>query len=161
VSSYADTSFALMLDREGKVFLPHVGTLFLWGQSFAEAERLIQARLATVLRNARVQVSMGRVRALEPFVLGAVDHPGKGVLPGFATAFNALAAAGGPNALGSLRDIRVLRANREVARLDLYRFLLEGDRSSDPRLQSGDVVFVALGHYKIGIQGAVTRPAVY
>ena len=161
VSSFADTSFQLELDREGKVFLPRVGTTFLWGLSFADAEKLIQGRLATVLRNARVQVSMGRVRALEVFVLGAVEHPGKVTLTGLATAFNALEAAGGPNALGSMRDIRVLRANREVARLDLYRFLLDGDRSTDPRLQSGDVVFVGLARSRIGVQGAVARPGVY
>jgi protein involved in polysaccharide export with SLBB domain len=161
ISSYADTSFALTLDREGKVFLPRVGTTFLWGLTFADAEKLIQSRLASVLRNARVQVSMGRVRALDIFVLGAVERPGKVTLTGLATAFNALYAAGGPNALGSLRDIRVLRADREVARLDLYRFLLEGDRSTDPRLQSGDVVFVGIARRLIGIQGAVMRPGVY
>jgi protein involved in polysaccharide export with SLBB domain len=104
---------------------------------------------------------MGRVRALDVFVLGAVERPGRITLTGFATAFNALYAAGGPAALGSLRDIRVLRANRLVARLDLYRFLLDGDRSSDPRLQSGDVVFVGLAKSLVGIQGAVARPAVY
>src|SRR5437867_1879217 len=65
ISSLADTSFALTLDREGKVFLPRVGTTFLWGLSFAKAEELIKARLATVLRNARIQVTMGRVRALD------------------------------------------------------------------------------------------------
>src|SRR5206468_1899659 len=135
LSGLTDTSFALTLDREGKVFLPRVGTTFLWGLSFANAEQLIKARFATVLRNARIQVSMGRVRALDVFVLGAVEHPGRITLTGFATAFNALYVAGGPAPLGSLRDIRVLRANQLVARLDLYHFLLDGDRSSDPRLQ--------------------------
>jgi polysaccharide biosynthesis/export protein len=161
ISSYADTSFSLTLDREGKVFLPRVGSTFLWGLSFADAERLITARLATVLRSARVQVSMGRMRALDVFVLGSVVQPGKVTVSGSATAFNALSAAGGPNALGSLRDIRVLRAEREVARLDLYRILLEGDRSVDVRLQAGDVVFVGLAQHLVGIQGAVARPAVY
>jgi polysaccharide biosynthesis/export protein len=161
ISSFADTSFALTLDREGKVFLPRVGTTFLWGLSFADADRLIQSRLASVLRNARIQVSMGRVRALDVFVLGAVMKPGKVTLTGLATAFNALYSAGGPSLLGSLRDVRVLRADREVARLDLYRFLLDGDRSSDPKLQTGDVVFVGFAKQLVGIQGAVARPGVY
>src|SRR5207249_8869762 len=110
---------------------PRVGSTFLWGLSFADAEALIRARLGTVLRSTRIQVSMGRVRALDVFVLGAVVHPGKVTLTGLATAFNVLAAAGGPTELGSMRDVRVLRANREVARLDLYPFLLGGDRSND------------------------------
>ena len=161
VSGLTDTSFSVTLDREGKVFLPRAGATFLWGLRFAEAEALVRARLGSVLRNARVQVSMGRVRALETFVLGAVERPGKYTLTGLATAFNAVAAAGGPSGLGSLRDIRVQRGEREVARLDLYAFLLRGDRSQDVRLQAGDVVFVGLARAQVGIQGAVTRPGVY
>ena len=161
ISGYSDTSYALALDREGKVFLPRVGTTFLWGLGFADAERLIRARLATVYRNARVQVSMGRMRTIEVFVLGAATRPGKYPLTGMATAFHALIAAGGPGPLGSLRDIRVMRGEQEVGRLDLYPFLLSGDRRQDPRLQNGDVVFVGMMSGRIGIQGEVPRPGVY
>ncbi|TMQ69617.1 MAG: hypothetical protein E6K80_11120 [Candidatus Eisenbacteria bacterium] len=161
VSGLRDTSYALTLDRDGQVFLPRVWTTSLWGLSFADAERLIQSRLSTVLRNARVQISMGRVRAVEVFVLGAVVKPGKVTLAGMATALNALIAAGGPNALGSLRDVRVRRADLEVARLDLYPFLVAGDRRQDVRLQSGDVVFVELVKQRVGVQGEVVRPGVY
>ncbi len=161
VSSLVDTSLSLTVDREGKVVLPRVGATFVWGLSFADAEALIRSRIGSVLRNARVHVSMGRVRALDVFVLGAVAKPGTYSLSGLATAFNALAAAGGPSEVGSLRDIRVLRANREVGRLDLYRFLLQGDRAGDVRLESGDVVYVGMLRAQVGIQGAVTRPGVY
>jgi protein involved in polysaccharide export with SLBB domain len=161
VSSLADTSITLMLDREGKVFLPRVGATFLWGLTFSDAEALIKNRVGSVLKNAHTHVSMGRLRAADVFVLGSVARPGKYTVTGLATAFNALSAAGGPDSLGSMRNIRVLRANREVGRLDLYRFLLSGDRSNDVPLQSGDVVFVGFEMAQIGIQGAVVRPAVY
>ncbi len=161
VSSLADTSYALMLDREGKVFLPRVGSTFLWGLGFADAERLLRSRLETVYRNARVQVSMGRMRTLEVFVLGNVAHPGKLSLTGAVTAFHAIAAAGGPDRLGSMRDLRVIRSDREAGRLDLYPLLMAGDRRSDPRLEHGDVVFVELSGSHVGIQGEITRPAVY
>jgi len=161
VSGFTDTSYSLILDRDGQVFLPRVGSTSLWGLSLADAEKLIRSRLATVLRNARVQISMGRMRALEVFVLGAVVAPGKVSLAGMGTALNALIAAGGPTPLGSLRDVRVRRADREVARLDLYPFLVAGDRRSDVRLQSGDVVFVELVKSRVGIQGEVVRPGVY
>ena len=161
VSSLVDTTLSLTVDREGKVVLPRVGATFVWGLSFADAEALIRSRIGSVLRNARVHVSMGRMRAIEVFVLGAVTKPGKYTMTGAATAFNALAAAGGPSPLGSLRDVRVLRAGHDAGTIDLYRFLLAGDRSPDVRLESGDVVYVGLVKAQVGIQGAVTRPAVY
>lgn len=160
-SGLSDTSYTLAIDREGKVFVPRVGTVFLWGLAFADAESLLRARLATVFRNTRVQVSMGRVRALDVFVLGAAHRPGKVTLNGLATALHALAAAGGPDALGSLRDVRVLRGKQHVGTLDLYDFLLRGDRSGDVRLQAGDVVFVGLAQAQVGVQGEVRRPGVY
>src|SRR6185369_15777847 len=49
VSGLRDTSYGLTLDREGKVFLPLVGTTYLWGLSFSAAEQLIRSRLGTVL----------------------------------------------------------------------------------------------------------------
>ncbi len=161
VSAWSDSTYALTLDREGRVFLPRFGSLALWGLALEDAERLIRQRLEGTLRNARVQVSMGRLRALDVFVLGEVASPGKRTLSGLATAFHALLAAGGPTDRGSARDVRVLRANREIARFDLYPFLTSGDRSSDVRLQSGDVVFVGERGPRVGIQGAVQRAGVY
>ncbi len=161
VSGFSDTSYALPLDREGKVFLPRVGTVFLWGLSFAEAEQLVRARLGSVLRNAKIHVSMGRMRTIDVYVLGEAREPGRRSLTGLATAFHALVAAGGPNDRGGLRDVRVLRANREVGSFDLYPFLLRGERSRDVRLESGDVVFVGPARPRAGIQGAVVRPGVY
>jgi protein involved in polysaccharide export with SLBB domain len=128
---------------------------------FADADRLIRGRLATVYRTARVQVSMGRMRTLEVYVLGHAARPGKVRLNGMATAFQALVAAGGPHPYGSLRDLRVMRGDREVARGDLYPFLLGGDRAMDPRLENGDVLFVGAGDGRVGVRGDVTRPAVY
>lgn len=161
ISTFADTSYTLTLDREGKAFVPRVGSTFLWGMSFAEAERLVRGRIESVFRNARVQISMGRVRALEVYVLGNVQRPGKVTLSGAATSFHALAAAGGPNSLGGIRELRVVRGMHELTRPDLYPFLLEGDRSRDVRLENGDVLFVPVAGGRVGVRGEVARPAVY
>ncbi len=161
VSTFADTSYALTLDREGKVFVPRVGSSYLWGMTFPEAERFLKARLGTVYRNARVQVSMGRLRVLEVYVLGNVERPGKVALSGAATVFNALAAAGGPNGRGGIRELRIVRGTHEFTRTDLYPFLLQGERANDTRLENGDVLFVPIAAGRVGVRGEVSHPAVY
>jgi len=67
------------------------------GLPFSDAESLIKGRLATALRNARYRFRWGACARSMLFVLGAVARPGKMTLNGYATAFNALYAAGGPN----------------------------------------------------------------
>ena len=45
--------------------------------------------------------------------------------------------------------------------LDVYDYLLRGDASHDPRLQSGDVVFVPIRGATVRVVGEINRPATY
>ena len=77
------------------------------------------------------------------------------------TALTALYAAGGPSDNGSLRRVEIRRGGRTVDTLDVYDYLLRGDASHDPRLQSGDVVFVPVHGAQVAVAGEVVRPAIY
>ncbi|HSH44490.1 MAG TPA: SLBB domain-containing protein, partial [Longimicrobiales bacterium] len=78
-----------------------------------------------------------------------------------ARVFNALYHAGGPSEIGTFREIIVRRDGREVARVDLYPYLLEGDASADIRLEQGDIVFVPTVGPQVRIAGEVRRPGIY
>ena len=85
---------------------------------------------------------MARIRTMKVYVVGEVARPGAYELSALATASNAIYAACGPSRSGSLRQIRIMREGKTVGQLDLYDFLLQGDRRQDNRLQAGDVVLV-------------------
>jgi len=69
--------------------------------------------------------------------------------------------AGGPSKNGSLRKIRVLRNGADPVQIDLYDFLLGGDKSGNLRLQDGDTIFIPLIGPVAGVAGNVKRPAIY
>ena len=46
----------------------------------------------------------------------------------FATVYNALYMAGGPNEIGTLRNVQVFRNGRHISTVDIYDFLLNPDR---------------------------------
>ena len=50
---------------------------------------------------------------------------------------------------------------RRIHTLDLYNFLLNGDKSQDQTLQSGDTIFVPVIGPVAGVAGNVRRPAIY
>ena len=54
-----------------------------------------------------------------------------------------------------------MRNGRQVAEVDLYKFLLQGDNSADVRLESGDAIFVPIAGPRVAIRGKVRREAVY
>ncbi len=156
-----ESVFTVVIDRNGEVFIPRVGTLKVWGLSFEKAEQLIREQLARAFTGFRTSVTLGRLRTIRVFVVGEVIRPGAYTLSALSMVTNALFAAGGPSKQGSLRRIRLLRNNNVVTELDFYEFLLRGDKSRDVRLESGDTVFVPTIGPVVGLVGNVNRPGIY
>jgi len=156
-----DSTMIRTVDRNGRIVLPKVGDLRIWGLTFSQADRLIRDELARYFRGFSTSVTMGRLRTVSVHVVGEVCQPGVYTLSSLATVTNALYSAGGPTKLGSLREVRLLRSNIQVARIDLYDFLQRGDRARDYRLESGDTIFVPTVGDVVAVAGEVKRPAIY
>ena len=156
-----DSTMIRTVDRNGRIVLPKVGDLRIWGLTFSQADRLIRDELARFFRGFQTSVTMGRLRTVSIHVVGEVCQPGVYTLSSLATVTNALYSAGGPTKLGSLREVRLLRSNIQVARIDLYDFLQRGDRARDYRLESGDTIFVPTVGDVVAVAGEVKRPAIY
>ncbi len=153
--------YSLIVTKEGNVTLPKVGVVNVAGIRFGELERTLKRHLSKYYSNFNLSVAMGGLKTLTIYVVGDVSVPGSYSLPSLTTVYGALFAAGGPTKQGTLRSVQVLRAGKVVKTLDLYDFLLKGDRSQDVRLQNEDTVFVPLIGPIAGISGAVYRPAIY
>jgi protein involved in polysaccharide export with SLBB domain len=156
-----DSTLVRTVDRNGRIVLPKVGDLRIWGLTFSQADRVIRDELARFFRGFQTSVTMGRLRTVSVHVVGEVCQPGVYTLSSLTTVTNALYSAGGPTKLGSLREVRLLRGNVQVARIDLYDFLQRGDRTRDYRLESGDTVFVPTIGDVVAVSGEVKRPAIY
>lgn len=149
------------LDRNGQINLPNVGPVKLWGLTFKDASDLIQRQLSQYYRGIQASVTMGALRVIRVYVVGEVCQPGSYTLSSLSTVTNALFAAGGPIKLGSLRNVELKRNHHTVGTIDLYDFLLKGDKTRDFRLESGDTIFVPPVGPIVAITGEVNRPAIY
>jgi protein involved in polysaccharide export with SLBB domain len=161
-------SYQLMVSPEGFVTISNVGPVIVSGLTIEKATDLIIQRLSTIYSGLRgsnantfAQVTMGNVRSIKVSIAGDARMPGTYTLPAFASAFNALYMAGGPSESGSLRDIRIIRDNKVIARIDMYDFLIRGETTSNIRLKDEDLVFIGSMRNRITIDGEVIRPAIY
>jgi polysaccharide export outer membrane protein len=154
-------SYIAPVERDGMVVIPQVGAVPVGGTTFSQAERAIRTRLGSLLKRFELHVSMARIRTMKVYVVGEVARPGAYELSALATASNAIYAACGPSRSGSLRQVRVMRDGKTVGEVDLYEFLMQGDRRQDHRLQAGDVVLVPPLGPVVAISGSVKRPAIY
>ncbi|MGH7934666.1 MAG: SLBB domain-containing protein [Candidatus Binataceae bacterium] len=150
----------LTVQRDGSVLIPQIGPLQVAGLTFQQARKLIEDR-GEQITGVKVDVTMGRLRTIQVFVIGEVQQPGAYTVSALSRVSNALAASGGINKVGSLRRIEIRRGDRTIKNVDLYRMLLRGDTSADVRLEPGDVIFVPVIGPVTGIAGDVKRPAIY
>ena len=93
--------------------------------------------------------------------MGEVNVPGTYTMSAFATVYNALYMAGGPNEIGTLRNVKVYRRGKLLSNVDVYDFLLNGKLSGDVRLQDNDVITVSPYEALVNITGKVKRPMFY
>ncbi len=154
-------SYQAEVDRNGEITLPKIGTLKVWGLTFSELKRYLLREFSRHYKGFDMNVVMDRLRTIRVFVIGEVVTPGSYTLSSLSTVFNALFAAGGPSKRGTMRKIQLLRGGKVIRTIDLYDFLLKGDKSQDERLQSGDTIFVPIIGAAVGIAGNVMRPAIY
>lgn len=136
--------------------------IFLKGMTLAQGRDAIINKLSQhySFRSDQIAITMTTARTVSVSIYGEVGVQGGFTLSALNTAFNALVAAGGPTAIGSVRNIQMSRGGRNT-RLDLYQYMTNPNIGQRYDLQNGDVIFVPIAQKIVSIQGAVNRPMRY
>lgn len=150
-----------VVDREGRLSLPEIGTLQVAGRSLGDVQHLVQTALRTQFRDVEADISLGRIRSVRVYVVGDVASPGAYDISSLSSPLNAVYTAGGPTSRGSLRHIRHFRGRQLVQDVDAYDLLLHGVHGEIAGIQSGDTILVPPCGAEVTVQGMVRRPAIY
>ena len=166
ISGQYEANYRLKVSPEGFVRIPNISPVKVSGQTMEVASRSIKSRLSKIYPGVssgvtQINISLGSIRSIRVTVVGEATRPGTYTLPSLATAFNALYTCGGPNAIGSMRDIKVVRQGKVVATIDVYAFLLNGALTDNIVLQDEDVLKIVPYKIRVSIQGAVKRTGMY
>ena len=136
--------------------------IFLKGMTLAQGRTAIQNKLSQFFsfRPDQIAVTITTARTVSVGIYGEVGVQGGFTISALNTAFNALAAAGGPTDLGSIRNVQLSRSGKNY-RLDLYKYMTNPTAGVKYDIQNGDVIFVPIAQKVVGIEGAVNRPMRY
>ena len=136
--------------------------IFLKGLTLAQARAAVKTKLAQhySFRQDQIAVTISTARTLTVNIYGEVGVQGGFTISALNTVFNALAAAGGPTANGSVRNIQLSRGGK-TGTLDLYKYMKNPTDGSYYDLQNNDVLFVPMAQKIVAINGAVKRPMSY
>jgi polysaccharide biosynthesis/export protein len=156
-----DIDFRATVDRTGALYVPKVGSITVVGVRYEHLEERVRAAVRRIYKNFDLTVSLGRLRSIQVFVVGHVRRPGSYTVSSLSTLVNALFASGGPSLTGSMRHTQLKRGSKLITEFDLYDLLLNGDKSKDAQLLSGDVIFVPPVGARVALSGSVHAPAIY
>ena len=151
----------LMVNRDGSLQFPRLGSINVAGLTFADLKDVIGDRVKRQFVGTSAVVSIGKLRSINVFLAGEVVAPGSYSVSGLSTVTQVLYAAGGVTDIGTLRNIQVKRQGKTVVSFDMYDLLLRGNTSGDIRLSSGDTVFVPIMNSLVAADGEIRRPALY
>ena len=169
---WGETQFrqVFTVDKEGFIFIPEIGQVYVNGLTLESLEsklfRIMSNFYATLNPTSGeatsfLDVSIGNLRPLRIFALGEVGQPGAYSVSPNATLFSSLYYFNGPSKLGTLRNIKLIRDNKEINNIDFYDYLLSGKKTHDTRLQLDDIIFFPKRGKTIEIDGEVNRPGIY
>jgi protein involved in polysaccharide export with SLBB domain len=156
----------LEVSKEGSVIIDNVGRVKVAGLTIEAATTRIKQQMANTAYSSlrtgesKLALTVGDTRTIQVTIIGA-QRSGNYNVSSLSTILNALTEAGGPNDIGSYRNIELIRNNKLFKKIDLYAFMQNGDQSQNMGLKDRDVIRVPAYKGRIEIKGQVKRPGIF
>ena len=167
VSLYGVQEFnaSIPVSAEGKISIQYVGDILVSGMTIEAATQKIKSAMSRVYSTlasgqSQLSVTLGSIRTIKVTIIGG-KQPGNYSVSSLATVYNALHLAGGPGKNGSYRNIELIRNNKVVAKIDLYKFLVNGDQSANVGLKDNDVIRIPAYSQRVTMEGELKRPGIF
>ncbi len=152
--------YNLKVSKEGNVTLPKAGVTPVTGVRFSDLEKVLRAQLEKYYKDFNLSVAIANLKTIPVYVTGEVARPGRYTISSLASLIDALIVAGGPTKQGSLRSVE-LKRNGESKEIDLYSFLITGNKEKDIKLEAGDSIVVPIIGPVAAVSGNVYKPGIY
>lgn len=147
------------VDSQGNIFLPEIGPIHLEGERNADLSDVVSAKVGKVYaKNFRVYTSLVTSQPVLVYVTGLVANPGRYAGTASDSLLFYLDLAGGIDPhFGSYREIEIIRDGRLMAKVDLYKFILQGEIAT-PQFKDGDTILVKQRGAMVEVQGDIAKP---
>jgi protein involved in polysaccharide export with SLBB domain len=158
----SQTGFVFVIDKDGFISPELMPKIFLSGLTFFQAKNMLTAHFSRfyLFSSGQFLVSLVPTGKIRIYVLGNVQKEGLYELPAFSNMFQAIASAGGPTDIASIRNIRVIHGSvsREI---DAYTTSFDPKGKTPEILYDFDIVHLPVAKIQVSLSGAIQRPMKY
>lgn len=150
------------VDAQGNVFVPNVGPISVLGVRNVDLNKQVETQVKRTFRsNVGLYATLEAAQPVKIYVTGFVRAPGlySGLSSDSVLAY--LDRAGGIDPdRGSYLEVDVLRGGQPRAKVNLYRFLLDG-QIAPLQLQDGDTIVASPRKHTVQVGGEVLNPYIF
>ena len=167
----SEMTYNATVNNGGSIKINGIGFIYINGFTLENASKKIISKLknkhagisapSNSYNKINTNITVSKIRTVQVNIIGEVKVPGTYALNSLSTVLNALYVAGGPTKMGTFRAVKLVRANKVVAVLDIYSYLLFGTQEGNLKLQDQDVLLVGPYQNLVTVEGAVKRPGLY
>ena len=131
----SEITYSVQISRNGNVKFDKLPPVYLSGLSIRSAKKRLKERLSKIytglfsdnpIEKVDLELNLQKARSIVVNITGQVEAPGTYTISGFSSVLNALYAAGGPNEVGTYRDINIIRNGKVIYHVDLYDYFSNG-----------------------------------
>ena len=153
-------TFAMVVLPEGEVFVPSVGAIRADGLTLNEFRKALGEEVNRFFKNVKIFCYLQEPRVFRVFVTGEVTKPGAVNVSAVQRVSDAVELAGSIISEGSNRRVLLYRG-ADTLEVDILRYVLKGDFSTNPFLSNGDRIHVPVAQRHASIRGAIHKSLNY
>ncbi|MFL2639009.1 MAG: SLBB domain-containing protein [Flavobacteriaceae bacterium] len=158
----SEITYNTTINTSGYIKIDRVSPVYISGQTISSAKTRIRNALAKVyaglyasdesFEKVFFDLNLTKSRSIVINITGAIKNPGTYTLSSMTSVLNALYAAGGPNELGSFRNIKIIRNGKTHTKVDLYNYFVKGI-SPNLSLRDQDVILIPRYENRVFVNG--------
>jgi len=161
ISGIQDYSYNLVINQEGRLFVPKVGEINLQNSNLTSAKQKIISAINKYFKNVDVSISLVDFRKIKVTLIGDVKKPSTYTLPGNSRLIGLISASFGLTSTANYRNIKINSVDGTSKTYDLLKFFRFADRKNNPLLIEGDIVVLDKVDKIVSIRGEVKYPGIY
>ena len=152
-------TFPVKITPTGDIFIPSVGLVNVLGYTLNDAkEKIINFIIKDAYPNAKVSITLIKLRTFKIQVIGSVNKPGFVEITSVDRLNKVIDKVEGFHYLAKEYDISITRKNEIIENINFFNFLLNGDLEHNPTFNENDVIsipFEKLSVNLISIRGQI------
>ncbi|MDB9884971.1 SLBB domain-containing protein, partial [Candidatus Marinimicrobia bacterium] len=157
-----------IISKDGKIYDENVGQLNLLGMTLSKSKNSLISQYGRIYSTlvgenptSYLDVSLGEIKSINITFVGQIKYPGVYPVHPFSSVVTGLIQAGGIDTTGTLRNIIIKRDGLELAQVDFYNYLINGNIYNNIQLRDQDVIIVPTRNSTVMVDSAVVRPGIY